>query len=387
MTPQIEKPYRFVVARQDLAHAGFIDDPDAPLARPLADGEARLRIEQFALTANNITYATFGEAMHYWQFFDATQADWGCVPAWGFATVCESRCAGLEPGLRVYGFLPMGQHLVVQPARLRERGFVDAAPRRLGLPPIYNDYLALAHDPLHADGREAMEALLRPLFTTAFLLADHLAEQRYHGARRLLMSSASSKTAWCTAVCLAQAAAAGTGTAAPAPERIGLTSRANLESVRSLGCYDRVLAYDEVATLEADVPSTYVDFAGNDALRRALHQHLGAALCHDTVIGASHWQALRPRADPQLPGPRPVLFFAPEQAVRRAAPPPQGWGPRGLEQAVSTGWHALLQRLEVAEPPWLVSVNVRGADSIALAFASLREGRIDPREGLILHPV
>ena len=40
---------------------------DAPV--PLAPGQVRLRVESFALTANNITYAAFGDAMNYWQFF------------------------------------------------------------------------------------------------------------------------------------------------------------------------------------------------------------------------------------------------------------------------------------------------------------------------------
>lgn len=33
--------------------------------RPLAEGEARLSVDSFALTANNITYAAFGDAMRY----------------------------------------------------------------------------------------------------------------------------------------------------------------------------------------------------------------------------------------------------------------------------------------------------------------------------------
>ena len=58
----------------------------------------RLKTERFALTANNITYAAFGEAMKYWQFFPADEG-FGCIPVWGFATVVESRCTGITPGL------------------------------------------------------------------------------------------------------------------------------------------------------------------------------------------------------------------------------------------------------------------------------------------------
>ncbi len=35
----------------------------------LQDGEVRLAVQRFAFTANNITYAAFGDAMNYWKFF------------------------------------------------------------------------------------------------------------------------------------------------------------------------------------------------------------------------------------------------------------------------------------------------------------------------------
>ena len=55
-------------------------------ARPLEAGEVRLAINSFALTANNITYAAFGDAMRYWDFFPG--ADGRCrLPVWGFADI------------------------------------------------------------------------------------------------------------------------------------------------------------------------------------------------------------------------------------------------------------------------------------------------------------
>ena len=41
----------------------------APL--PLATGQVRVQIDCFALTANNITYAAMGDMLQYWQFFPA----------------------------------------------------------------------------------------------------------------------------------------------------------------------------------------------------------------------------------------------------------------------------------------------------------------------------
>ena len=62
----------FQIARDDLHRCRVVD------ARPreLEDGQARLSVERFGLTANNITYAKFGEAMSYWNFFPAEEG-WG----------------------------------------------------------------------------------------------------------------------------------------------------------------------------------------------------------------------------------------------------------------------------------------------------------------------
>ena len=65
----------------------------------LAEGEVLLAIDSFAFTSNNVTYAAFGEAMNYWQFFPTGDADFGQIPVWGFAnnssprqTLRRSRC-------------------------------------------------------------------------------------------------------------------------------------------------------------------------------------------------------------------------------------------------------------------------------------------------------
>jgi hypothetical protein len=126
---------RLFISRGQLDQARLGPDPDAPAARALRDGEARLGVDRFALTANNITYAAFGEAMKYWQFFPAPDAAEGCLPVWGYATVSESRCEGVAPGRRVWGYYPAGTHLVVTPGRVKASGFVDAAPHRADPPP------------------------------------------------------------------------------------------------------------------------------------------------------------------------------------------------------------------------------------------------------------
>src|SRR4051794_37161221 len=74
---------------------------------PLDDGQVRLRIDRFALTANNITYAAIGEMLGYWDFFPSGDAAWGRVPAMGWADVVESTHPDVPTGGRYYGWYPM----------------------------------------------------------------------------------------------------------------------------------------------------------------------------------------------------------------------------------------------------------------------------------------
>ena len=79
------------------------------------------------------------------------------------------------------------------------------------------------------------------LFITSFMLADMLQDNATFGAKQLVVSSASSKTAYGTAFCLAHP-----GDAEGAVSVIGLTSPGNLDFTRGLGCYSEVVSYDVV---------------------------------------------------------------------------------------------------------------------------------------------
>src|SRR5207247_10981283 len=114
--------------------------PQSPPAAPApADGPARLPVDYFAFTANNITYAVAGDLLSYWNFFPA-ESGWGRVPVWGYADVVASRCAGVREGARLYGYYPMSTHLVVEPVNAGESGFVDGAAHRKPMAGAYNQY-------------------------------------------------------------------------------------------------------------------------------------------------------------------------------------------------------------------------------------------------------
>lgn len=350
----------FVVNRGDLRQCAVEPGAVGP-DTALAPGQVLLRVGRFAFTANNVTYGAVGEMIGYWNFFPA-RPGWGRIPVWGFADVAASRHDALPPGERVYGYLPMSTHVVLQPDQVTAGGFVDAAPHRAALPPIYNQYTRCAADPVYRREREPQIALFRPLFATAFLLDDFLAEANAFGARQVVLSSASSKTALGLACLLRTRGAA---------RVLGLTSAANAGFVDGTGYYDRVVGYDDVEALPA-VPTVFVDFAGNGAVLERVHRHLGEQLRHSAQVGVTHWERMAAPAD--LPGPAPAFFFAPSQLQKRL----QEWGPEQFTRRLN----AALQRFLTASA-WLVIVEHRGPDAVARLYRAMVDGRIDPAEGHI----
>jgi len=359
---------RLVVDRDNLREIRWQDEP----AVSLEDGDVRLRIDAFALTSNNITYAAFGDLMSYWAFFPTGDTT-GCIPVWGFASVVESRCAGVHVGERFYGYWPIAEEAVLHPRQIDTGGFSDGAEHRRHLPPIYNRYVRCSADPAYTADREAEQALLRPLFATSFLIDDFLADNGFFGAGTVILSSASSKTAYGTAFCLTQRR----GTA-DAVTVIGLTSPGNLAFTRSLGCYDTVMSYADVPAGLPDDPAVYVDISGDGELRAAIHGRLADTLAYSCSVGATHWDRLG--GGNGLPGPQPVLFFAPAQAARRAGE----WGPAVLQERMATAWAAFMGPVTRAEDPWLRVVHGRGTAAVEVVYAALLDGTVRPHEGHIL---
>lgn len=342
------------VGRDDLTRTSLVE---ADVPEP-GDGEAVLRVDRVGVTANNVTYAVLGDALRYWRFFPAGEGA-GRVPLWGFADVVASRADGIEPGQRVYGYLPPASHLLVRPERAGAHGFRDGSPHRAELPAVYNSYLLTTGDPAHEPEREDLQVLYRPLFLTSFLLADQLAEQ---DAGVVVLSSASSKTAYGTAFLLRGGGA----------EVVGLTSPRNVDFTASLGCYDRVLPYDEVPALEA-APTAYVDLAGSTPLRRALHDHLGADLLLDLVVGVTHQDA-SPAGG--LPGPRPTVFFAPDRVAARSA----DWGREGLDRRFGEAW----RRFAPAAEGWVDVTVSSGPEALRDVWLEVLGGSSDPRTGHVV---
>jgi hypothetical protein len=315
--------------------------------------------------------------MKYWDFYPTGDAAWGTIPVWGFAEVVESRAEGVAVGERCYGYWPMGRYVVVQPVRVGKHGFSDGAAHRAERAAVYNRIERCAADPAYRAALEPQQALLKPLFTTSFLIDDFLADAQYFGAQQVLLSSASSKTAYGTAFCLAQRRGQ-----PGAARSVGLTSAGHLDFCRSLGCYDELRVYDALDAMDRATPSVYVDFAGNAALRRAVHEHFGDALRYSCSVGGTHWDELGGGGD--LPGPRPTLFFAPAQIAKRSAAPPAGWGPAELQARIAAAWTAFMKPVNDPAAPWLRVRHARGPQAVQQACLALLDGQVDARDGLML---
>ncbi len=354
-----------IVNRADLSQTEIVT---STLPGTLPDGQATLRIDSFALTANNITYAVAPDAMGYWNFFPVDHDGWGRVPVWGFAEVVASTHPQVAVGRRVYGYFPMSSHLVIEPGKITDYGMMDMAAHRQEMSPIYNQYSFVDADPTYAPDQEALIALLRPLFTTSFLLDDLHRENDCFGASRLLLSSASSKTAMGVAFGMMRDKPAGL-------EIVGLTSAGNMAFTQSLGCYDRVLAYEDLETLDV-TPTAFVDMAGDADLLRRVHRHLDAALKNSCRVGLTHWQSTSNFVDGLTGGPKPAFFFAPSYAQERIA----AWGRDGFQKRLAAASAAFFEGAK----DWMQVTHGAGPEAVQAQYSEMLQGRIDPAKGHML---
>ncbi len=332
-------------------------------------GEVVCRIDRFGLTFNNVTYATYGDVLGYWRFFPSGLDDWGLLPVWGYADVIESGVEGILPGQRYYGYWPCARYLKLQPGKVSRHSFRDDAAHRKDLPEIYNWYQRTDDDPLHDPASEPLHLIYRPLFITAFCLADFLVENELFQADQIIFSSASSKTAYAAALCLRRLTEV---------HMIGLTSSGNREFVERLGLYSQVLSYDELDQLDTSVPTVYVDIAGNQDLQLTVHENFGNQLVHDASVGSA--QSLTP-PDPtiELPGPRPAFFFAPTWIARRH----KDWGVSTFNQRAGKAtaeFHEYVQRLELIK-----LVESQGLEAAGKILSDMLAGHTDPFEGNVIN--
>jgi hypothetical protein len=350
------------IDKSDISNAALVEEAD----RPLEEGEARLAMRRFALTANNITYAAFGEVMRYWHFFPGADGR-GRLPVWGFAEIVESRCDGVELGERLYGYFPAADSLIVTPVRIDEKAFMDGAAHRAELPPIYNRYVRCAADAGWAAEREPAQMVLQPLFLTSWLIALHLQEEKAFGADVISLTSASSKTALALAWLLKKTPVAGARLEA-------LTSKGSADFVTGTGLYEAVRLYDDIEALDRAGRYCIVDFAGNGDVVSRLHHHLTDQLAVNIRVGGAHWSESAPVSG--LPGPQPQFFFAPDHGRARV----QQWGQAELERRYGADWAGFAE----AAGGMLDYVEKAGGEGTLEVYRALVAGKVPAREAQVI---
>ena len=354
--------YSFEVDRHQLNQTRITDLPEP---EPQS-GQAVIRVDQFAVTANNITYGIAGDLIGYWRFFP-TERDWGRIPVWGKGTVTRAGETNLKDGDEFYGYYPMSSYLIAEPTNVSTRGFVDGAEHRATLPTVYNQY-SLMNEANGFDREYDLHRMVYfPLFMTGYVLDDYLFDNEFFGATNIILSSASSKTSISTAFQLRHREIKTTG----------LTSAKNREFVESLDLYSEVVTYDAVSSINSSQKTSYIDMAGNRDILSQVHHHLGDQLVLSSGVGITHHDA-REGADPAtLPGARPTMFFAPNQIQKRS----QEWGPEKFQSDLQSAWSDFVASVD----QWISINETSGQTELTNVYNTVLAGA-SPNQAYVVSP-
>lgn len=355
----------FQTHKKDLKQSRIIN----VAASTISDNEVLVKIDRFAFTANNITYAVMGNQLRYWEFFNANDDQdnqWGIIPVWGFADVVESNNDELAVGERLFGYFPPANELVMTPSKVTSSSFLEASTHRAELAPGYNTYRRVNNEPGYDKAGDNERMLLFVLHLTSFCLYDLLQSKDWYGAEQVVIISASSKTSTGLAYGLADDA--------NAPKIIGLTSERNIDMVNSINSYDDVLSYDNLENIDASKPTVIIDMSANTVVLSRLHKHLGDNMRFTSNVGLTHWD--EPRDFGGIIGERSQQFFAPGYIQKRM----KDWGPEEFGQrSMSYVTNSIAKSRS-----WLKIKEHHGIAGLTDIYGDVCSGNIDADEGIVI---
>ena len=271
----------FAVTKKALSRFQFITTRFDPAS--LGAGEILLDVDKFAFTANNMTYAhAGGPPLNYWHFYDnlcgGGENAFGIIPVWGFGTVTHSRNEHVAEGTRHYGYYPMASCVKFNPSKASPPSFT-VTREDPALAAVYNSYLNTATDPFYAGSAcENSMMVYRPLFLTSFFLDDYCAS-KFKSVGQVILTSASSKTAFALAHQLKQRGVT----------VIGLTSARNLGFCESLRLYDSVCDYENISDIQSNETKTVVvDMAGSHDVNLSIDKHFATNIVENVGVGMTH---------------------------------------------------------------------------------------------------
>lgn len=330
----------------------------------LKPNEVLFKVDRQALTSNNISYASAGDMLDYWGFFP-TDEGWGRIPAMGWGEVIASAHPDVGIGERTWGFYPYSTHHKILAGKARNASFSDVSPHRVKHAPIYTQFDRASANPIYESAREDQDSLLRGLFLTSWLVEDLLEVNGGFAAQNCLITSASSKTSIALAHCVK---------ARGKLASIGITSPGNIAFCEKLGCYDQVVTYDGVTSMDASQPSVMVDMAGNARVISELHHHYGDNMKYSCRIGATHYTQMG--SSKNLPGAKPVFFFAPSHREARSAE-------LGMEAFTRQMWNAFADFRQFCDS-WMTVEQSCGPDAVTQTYQSILAGKANPACGQIV---
>lgn len=218
---------------------------------------------------------------------------------------------------------------------------------------------------------EDLTMLYRPLFWTSFWCEDWLftkSSPPYCGAKNILISSASSKTAFSLAYNIKQRLQKESGTHV---QLVALTSKGNTAFTTGLGLYDAVYDYDSLTSVllaENQKGSwLYIDVAGNDALNTRVFTHLDKRLAAAIALGVTNLSPSAPEASAFKGASAPTSsvleleqFFLPEWLTLRRQQLPMST----MITLQVTAWAGLMRDCAA----WVKIGRVSGGEEVVEAY-------------------
>lgn len=363
--------HEFQVNKQDFTKTRIVENNTLTEQTPLNQDEIIVRVDSFALTANNITYAVMGEQLGYWQFFPASNNEdnvWGIIPVWGFATVITSNSEEIPVGEKLFGYFPPSALLKMNATHVSTQRFIDGSAHRAALPPGYNIYRRVLAEPNYNEQYDRQRMLLFPLYITSYCLWDYLKSNQWFDTEQVIIISASSKTS----IGLAY----GIDESDSAPKLVGITSERNIDFVNKLGVYKQVIKYGDLTELNPALKTVIVDMSGNAEQLRAIEQYCNGNLQYCIQVGLTHWDAASTKSP--LSNTPSEMFFAPGHIQKRIAE----LGAKEFEQQSMN----YMAKSMLRSSDWLEFESIEGIQTMDNVYADVCNGRMAPEKGVIVKP-
>jgi len=185
-------------------------------------------------------------------------------PCWGRCKVYRSNHPQIEEGSTYYGFWPMAAYSVRRVCDVDSTGFIAYHDLPSFTGP--KEWLKL----IQMNDTENVYALENyEYWKIGITYARELQDMNYFGAKRLVISSASSGSGQCIAMSLKELN--------PSFTVVGLTSERNHQFVKKFSFFDEVYTYEDIQSSPNTGKSLYFDALGWESVSKDVFDHFDVA--------------------------------------------------------------------------------------------------------------